>query len=569
MATDTHPTSAALQEELLRRARARARAVDSATPADTPVQGPVPLSHAQRRMWLMDRLGQGGALYSVPFATRLRGPLDLDALGAALTTLVARHDILRTRYGQHGDEPYQETLPAPDAITVPVIDAVGDGVAALAEEARRPFDLAAGPLPRALALRHGPQDHTVLLTFHHISIDGRALETVAGELAALYAAAVGGSPYEPAPPPQYADFAAREHAAARRLDTGLAHWTRRLSGAVPPRLPRPARAADLGARPAAVRSAPLDEGVLPALRELGLRHRATLFTVALAAAFAALHRFTGEDDLVIGCAGSHREGAAMRDLVGLCVNTLPIRVDLSGDPAFGVVVDRVRDALLEAQQYRDVPFDLILERLGAAARDAGGASLVRVTADVLGEATALRLPGLVAEPVDVAVGEAKFDLSFGLSDTGRPAGLVQYGRAALDDAAGERLADGFAALLAAVAADSELRISQLPVSRAAGGAPDSHPAEARLRAHPLVADAAVPTPAGGPLLAYAVLRGTGGPSPAELRSHLRAGLDRDLVPAAVTLLDAMPRTADGTLDTAPGCPAPRPPPHRAGSGPKR
>ncbi|MEU3462652.1 condensation domain-containing protein [Streptomyces sp. NPDC006733] len=556
MATDTDPASAALQEELLRRARARAR--DSARPApvDLPAQGRVPLSHAQRRMWLMDRLGQGGALYSVPFATRLRGPLDVAALGAALTALVARHDILRTRYGQHGDEPYQETLPAPEAIAVPVLDAVGDGVTALTEQARRPFDLAAGPLPRALVLRHGPQDHTVMLTFHHISIDGASLRTVAAELAALYAAAAGGSPYEAARPPQYADFAVREHAAAGRLEEGLAHWARRLSGALPPRLPRSARAADLAARPAAVHTVPLDEAVLPALRELGLRRRATFFTVALAAAFAALHRFTGEDDLVIGCAGTHREGAAVRDLVGLCVNTLPVRVDLSGDPAFAVVVDRVRDALLEAQQRRDVPFDLVLERLGAAARDADGTPLVRVTADVLGEPTTLRLPGLEAEPVDVAVGEAKFDLSFGVRDTGRPAGLVQYGRAALDDAAGERLADGFADLLAAVAADPELPLSRLPVAPAPAGAVGGHPAEGLLRAHPSVADAAVPSPAGGPLLAYAVLRGTGGPSPAELRSYLRAGLDRDLVPAAVTLLDAMPRTADGALDPArlPGAP---------------
>ncbi|MCZ4102336.1 NAD-dependent epimerase/dehydratase family protein [Streptomyces sp. So13.3] len=564
MATDTHPSSAALQEELLRRARARknARPADPA-PATTRDQGPTPLSHAQRRMWLMDRLGQGGSLYSVPFATRLRGPLDLAALGSALTTLVQRHDILRTRYGQHGDEPYQETLPVPDAIVVPVIDAVGDGLAALTEEARRPFDLAAGPLPRALALRHGPQDHTVLLTFHHISIDGGSLETVAAELAELYAAATGGIPCELTRPPQYADFAVREHAAAGRLDEGLAHWTRRLSGAVPLRLPRPARpAADLTERPAAVRNVPLDERVLPALRELGLGHRATLFTVAFTAAFAALHRFTGEDDLVIGCAGTHREGSAMRGLVGLCVNTLPIRVDLSGDPEFGTLVDRVRDALLEAQQYRDVPFDLVLERLGAAARDADGTPLVRVTADVLGEPTALRLPGLAAEPVDVALGEAKFDLSFGLSDTDRPTGLVQYGRAALGDAAGERLADDFAGLLAAVAADPELRLSRLPgrppVLPAAETPPtDGHPAEVLLRAHPLVADAAVPDPAGGPLLAYAVLRGTGGPSPVELRSYLRAGLGRELVPAAVTLLDAMPRTADGTLDTArlPGAPA--------------
>ncbi|MEV6399764.1 condensation domain-containing protein [Streptomyces sp. NPDC051907] len=551
MATDTTPGSAALQEELLRRARARAGARPAApAPAADRDQGPAPLSHAQRRMWLMDRLGQGGSLYSVPFATRLHGPLDVDALAVALTALVRRHAVLRTRYGQRGDEPYQETLPAPDTIAVPVVEADGDGAQALAAEASRPFDLAAGPLPRALVLRHGPQDHTVLLTFHHIAIDGGSLETVAEELAQLYAAAVDGRPDEQPEPPQYADYARREHASAGRLDEGLGHWTRRLDGAAPLRLPRPARpSADLGARPAVARTARLDESVLPALRELGRQRRATLFTVSLAAAFAALHRFTGEDDLVIGCAATHREGAAMRGLVGLCVNTLPVRVDLSGDPEFGIVVERVRNALLEAQEHREVPFDLILERLGAAGRDADGTPLVRVTADVLRRPTALALPGTVAEPVDVALGGAKFDLSFGLVDTDEPACLVQYGQAALDPEAGDQLAGGFAELLAAVAVDPGLTLSRLP------GRPwavpvedDRHPAETLLRAHPQVSEAAVPEPASGPLIAYAVLRETGGPSPVELRAHLRSALAREFVPAVVTLLDALPRKADGTVD---------------------
>ncbi|HET6354276.1 condensation domain-containing protein [Streptomyces sp.] len=551
MATDSTPGSVMPQEELLRRARARA-GTRPAAPVPTAVraQGPAPLSHAQRRMWLMDRLGQGGSLYSVPFATRLHGPLDVDALAVALTTLVRRHAVLRTRYGQRGEEPYQETLPAPGTIAVPVVEVDGDGAQTLAAEARRPFDLAAGPLPRALVLRHGPQDHTVLLTFHHITIDGGSLETVADELAQLYAAAVDGRTHEQPEPPQYADYARREHAAASRLDAGLGHWTRRLAGAVPLRLPRPAHpSAGPGTRPAVARTTKLDASVLPALRELGRQHRATLFTVSLAAAFAALHRFTGEDDLVIGCAGTHREGAVMRGLVGLCVNTLPVRVNLSGDPEFGILVDRVRDALLEAQEHRDVPFDLILERLGAAARDADGTPLVRVTADVLREPTALRLPGTIAEAVEVGLGEAKFDLSFGLVDTDEPACLVQYGQAALATEAGDQLADAFADLLAAVAVDPELTLSRLPGRPWAVPADDEcHPAETRLRTHPQVSDAAVPQPTAGPLIAYAVLRETGGPSPAELRAHLRSVLARELVPATVTLLDAMPRSADGALD---------------------
>ncbi|MEV5945952.1 condensation domain-containing protein [Streptomyces sp. NPDC051993] len=546
MATDP----SALQEELLRRARARAaRRPDAPAPAAARDLGPAPLSHAQRRMWLMERLGRSGAQYNVPFATRLSGPLDVTALGTALTALVSRHEILRTRYGRHGEEPYQEAVAAPRKIAVDVVETDGDGTALLAEEARRPFDLAAGTVPRALVLRHGPQDHTVMLTFHHIAIDGGSLETVAHELAELYEAAVEGrSPALPEPP-QYADFARREHTDAVRLDEGLAHWALRLTGAAPARLPRPAVVpADVATQPAATRTTPLGEKVLPALREVGRQRRATVFTVALAAAFAALHRLTGEDDLVIGCAATHREGQAMRGLVGLCVNTLPVRVDLSGDPGFATLVERVRDALLDAQQHREVPFDLILERLGATARGEDGTALVRVTSDVLGEQTALRLPGVSARPVEVGVGEAKFDLTFALVDEDAPASLVQYGRTALDDETGRNLSASFAELLAAVAADPELRLSRLPGDAPRPPADAGHPAEAQLLAHPDVADAHVPDPGDGPLLAYAVLARTGGPSPVQLRAHLRRRLPRDLVPAAVTLLDTMPRGADGAVD---------------------
>ncbi|MFF4183444.1 condensation domain-containing protein [Streptomyces sp. NPDC001691] len=555
MATDT---SAALQEELLRRARARA-AGRSTAPAPAREAGPAPLTRAQRRMWLMERLGQNSAQYSVPFATRLRGPLDMAALSAALTELVRRHEILRTRYGTRGDEPYQEPLPAPENVTVEVVDAPGDGADLLTAQARRPFDLARSTVPRAFVLRHAPEDHTVLLTFHHIAIDGGSLETVAEELAALYAAAVDGRRADLAEPPQYADFARREHAGAARLDDGLDHWARRLAGATPPRLPRPATTpADLAGHPARTRTTELGAQVLPALRELGRQHRATVFTVGLAAAFAALHRLTGELDLVIGCAATHREGPATRGLVGLCVNTLPVRVDLSGDPAFATLVERVRDALLEAQQHREVPFDLILERLGAAARGDDGTALVRVTSDVIGEQTALRLPGLEARPVEVGVGEAKFDLTFGLLDTDSPASLVQYGRAALDEETGRDLGASFAALLSAVAADPALPLSRLPGRLARPRATAAHPAEVRLRTHPEVADAHVPDPAGGPLLAYAVLSRTGGPSPAQLRAHLRGVLGRELVPATVMLLDSLPRTADGAVEAGRLPTAPRP-----------
>ncbi|MFH8983053.1 condensation domain-containing protein [Streptomyces varsoviensis] len=586
--TDRERASATRQEELLRLARARSRgAADRARPAPEAAAadaGPAPLSYAQRRMWLMDRLGQDSAQYSVPFATRVRGPLDIDALGGALSALVARHEVLRTRYRRQGDEPWQDvTDPAP--VPVPVVDVADDGRELLLAEARRPFDLAAGPVLRALVLRHGPRDHTVMLTLHHIAVDGESLDTVATELAALYAAARDGAAPSLPPAPQYAAFARREQAAGARLASGLDHWTARLAGARPVPLPRPA-----GGTPAAEGSeaqptadparreqrgrthvAPLSSGVLEGLRAVGQRNRATLFTVGLAAAFAALHRATGEEDLVIGCASTHREGAAMRGLVGLCVNTLPIRVDVSGDPGFDVLLGRVRDALLEAQDRRDVPFDLIVERLGAAARGRDGAPLVGVTADVVREATALRLPGTEAEPVEVEPGSAKFDLSFLIEDTDSPKCLLQHGVNALDEASGAQLLTSFAQLLEAVADRPGTALSLLPGARLPGArrrgtrltgdhadAPtDQHPAERCLAGHPDVAEAAVLDLGDRPPLAYAVLRAIGGASPVQLRAYVRARLDAPSVPAAVMLLDALPRTADGGVARArlPGAPA--------------
>ncbi|GGP54371.1 condensation domain-containing protein [Streptomyces melanogenes] len=578
MSTDADSTARAeqqrLQQELLRRARTTAarRAPDTSGQAvrDAAQSGRVPLSRAQRRMWLMERLGGAGDSYHVPFATRVRGPFDPAALATALTSLVARHTILRTCYADQDGEPFQEALPAPNTVAVPVVDtAPANAPALLREEAARPFDLAAGEAVRARVLRHGPQDHTVLLTFHHIAVDGGSLETLADELAALYTAAVDGSGGRVlAVPPQYADYARREHDEIARLQPELDRWSGLLADATPPRLPLPAASRSTNPS-AAVHTVPLPSALPHGLRALGAEQRATLFAVSLTAAFAALHRLTGDDDLVIGVAGTHRSGTAMRGLVGLCVNTLPVRVDASNDPSFTELLHRVRDALLEAQRHRHLPFDLVLERLGATARGADGTALVRVTSDVLGEPTVLRLPGTSAEYVDVPTGGAKFALSYGLDlgDAEHPTALVQFDPSTLDDAAAQATVRDYAALLEAAAAGPELALSKLPglgtpprPSATGDSTPDGadHPAAHALRAHPQVADALVVRPVQGPPVAYAVLHDSAGPSGNELLGLLRRSLAPESVPAAVTLLDALPETAAGALDTAglPGPPAP-------------
>ncbi|GAA0353951.1 condensation domain-containing protein [Streptomyces blastmyceticus] len=435
----------ARQEALLR--LARARRTDTGKKPARPPRGRAPLSHAQHRMWLMERLGHTGPLYHVPFATRVRGPFDPDAFARALTGLVRRHDVLRTRYRESDGEPYQEAVPA-GPVAVPTVEAPTDAERLLREEASRPFDLAAGPVLRALHLRHAPDDHTVLLTFHHIAIDGGSLEIVARELDDRYRAALAGDEAEPeGEAPSYADFAWRERSASAALAPGLAYWTERLAGARPLALPHKGGGRGEGH----IVAEPLTDKAVEGLRATGRTHRATLFTVVLAAAFTALWETTGERDLVIGCASGHRDRAGTRGLVGLCVNTLPIRPDLRGAGDFATVLSRVRDELLAAQDHRHVPFDLIVERLGAAARDGAGNPLVGVTADVLGKPVSLRPAGAEYEPVDIRLGTAKFGLGFYLeeaTDRTGPRCLVQYDPARLDEETARGLLRAFADRLA-------------------------------------------------------------------------------------------------------------------------
>ncbi|MFJ8435506.1 condensation domain-containing protein [Kitasatospora sp. NPDC094019] len=583
------------QAELLRRARGRSRTPAPGAPAAGPVPrgtapGPAPLSHAQQRMWLMDRLGQGGPRYHVPLATRLRGPLDREALAAALTGLTARHHILRTRYGHLDERPHQEVAP-PAPVPLPVRDATPEGAAALlSAEAARPFDLATGPVLRALLLRHAPDDHTLLLALHHIAVDGGSLPVLAEELGALYAAAAGGRPAGlPEPELQYADYARWERARDDRLGAAATARADRLAGAVPLPLLRPVPPGTPERR-AVLHSAPLTADTLDGLRRLGARHGATAFTVVLTAAFAALRAATGGSDLVLGCAGGHRSRPELRRLIGLQVNTLPVRARLpepDGDPAFSELLATVRTALLDAQEHHEVPFDLVVERLGAAARGADGTPLLAVSCDLVHPAEPLKLPGLDAEAVEVDLGLAKFGLTLLVEDGPSPRCLLQHDPAALDGATAGRLHAVFAALLTAVAADADRPLSHLPGERlpgeslnddlphgdspegelpdgerfpgAAGPAegPDRHPAVAALLADPRVTDAALHLAEHGPALAYASVTGPVAPSGAELRAALRRGLaEPGALPLAVTLLDRIPRRPDGTLDPArlPGAP---------------
>ncbi|HLL47574.1 MAG TPA: condensation domain-containing protein, partial [Longimicrobiaceae bacterium] len=322
-----------------------------------PRAGALPLSFAQQRLWLVDRMEGGGAAYHVPAAFRLRGPLDVDALGRALTEVVRRHEALRTSFPEVDGAPVQ-AVAAAAAVPLPVeaLDGAGEAALArrLAKAAGLPFDLAAGPLFRALLLRTGAGEHVLFLDVHHVVSDGWSMEILLRELSALYGAFTRG---EPSPLPelevQYADYAVwqRGWLVGEVLEEQLAFWRRRMEGApavleLPADRPRPAARSYRGAVHPFCLAAPL----ATELKALAGREGATLHMVLLAA-FQLLHsRLSGEDDVVVGTPVAGRTRAEVEPLVGFFVNTLPLRADLSGDPAFRELLRRVRETTLDAYE---------------------------------------------------------------------------------------------------------------------------------------------------------------------------------------------------------------------------
>ncbi|HEX7239407.1 MAG TPA: amino acid adenylation domain-containing protein, partial [Longimicrobiaceae bacterium] len=289
--------------------------------------GPFPLSFAQQRLWLVDRLEPGSAAYNMPHALRLRGALDVDALRASLGALVERHETLRTVFAEAGGEPVQ-VIHADAPVALEVVEVAGEEeVERLAEEeALRPFDLARGPLLRSTLLRLGEEDHVLLFTLHHIVSDGWSMDVLVREVSALYAASVrGGSAELPELPVRYVDYAVwqRERLAGPVLEEQLGWWKARLAGA-PPLLELPTdrpRAAGTGARAGSVPFT-LPRKTAEAVRELSRRQGATPFMTVLAAWQALLGRHAGQDDVVVGSPVAGRTRVELEGLIGFFVNML-------------------------------------------------------------------------------------------------------------------------------------------------------------------------------------------------------------------------------------------------------
>ncbi|HEX2189524.1 MAG TPA: amino acid adenylation domain-containing protein, partial [Longimicrobiaceae bacterium] len=433
-------------------------------------------SFAQQRLWFLEQLGGVGAAYHIPMSLRLQGELDRGALAHALDHIITRHEALRTTFRAVEGEPVQHIAPVEESGFRLVehdlrasAEAEDELRRLVSDEASAPFDLARGPLVRGRLIRMAADDHVLLLTMHHIVSDGWSMGVLHRELGALYAAFARGEA-DPLPPlpVQYADYAAwqRRWLEGEVLQRQADYWRETLAGApelleLPTDHPRPARQDFAGAS----LKVELDEALTAALKTLSQRHGATLYMTLLAGWAAVLSRLSGQDEVVVGTPTANRGRADVEELIGFFVNTLALRVDLSGAPTVAEALGRVKARALEAQQNQDIPFEQVVE-LVQPARSLAHSPLFQVMfAWQNAPASRLELPGLRLSAGDAAPrATAKLDLLLSLwEDEGRIAGEVEYATSLFEQATVERWLGYLRRMLEAMAADDGLGIDRLPM----------------------------------------------------------------------------------------------------------
>src|SRR5262245_11294765 len=436
--------------------------------------GNLPLSFAQERLWFLDQLEPSSPVYNVPSGMRLRGPLNITALERSLNEIVRRHEALRTTFSMVEGQPVQTISPSLNLL-LPIMDLghlpAGERDAEIrrlgAKEARRPFDLARGPLLRVTLLRLDDEDHVLLLTMHHIVSDGWSIGVLHRELSILYEAFSNGKP-NPLPPLfiQYADFAVwqRNWLQEEVLKPQLSYWKSQLYGMpvlqLPTDRPRPAVQSHRGAKQSFVFSTPLFDQ----LKSLSRKEEVTLFMTLLAAFQILIHRYTRQEDIAVGSPVAGRNQPEIENLIGFFVNTLLLRTDLSDNPTFRDLLARVRGVALGAYDHQDVPFEKLVEELQPE-RTLSRSPLFQVMfAFHNAPSSALKLEGLTLSPLNIDSETAKFDLLLSMQDGAeRLRGLIEYNTDLFDASTIARLLRHFEVLLKGIVANPDRRISDLPL----------------------------------------------------------------------------------------------------------
>jgi amino acid adenylation domain-containing protein len=464
------------KSELLAFLRDARNTVGSDTYPITPVEhnGPLPLSFAQQRLWFLDQLEPGSTQYNIVRAFRLRGALNVSALQQSLNEIISRHAVLRTTFRTVQGNPVQQvalvsaiTIAAEDLTQLTKSKAMALTKQRVVEEYRRPFDLNTGPVIRFRLMHLSQKEHIFVVTVHHIAADGWSIGVFFRELGILYEAFTANlpSPLEELPI-QYADFAVwqREWLQGEVLDTQMSYWKNKLRDLSTLELStdrsRPAVQTFQGARESLV----LSESLSRELRELSRKDDATVFMTLLAAFVVLLHRYSGQDDIVVGTPIANRNRAEIESLIGFFVNTLAMRTDVSGHPSFRQLLTRVRTIALEAYQHQDVPFENLVEELEPH-RDLSRNPLFQVLFALQNApAELLELRDLTLGLMEIDAVTTRFDLEIHLWDESEGLRVwFIYNTDLFDAETIQRMLGHFQNLLKAIVADPEFQIAHLPI----------------------------------------------------------------------------------------------------------
>jgi surfactin family lipopeptide synthetase A len=438
-----------------------------------------PASFAQQRLWLLDQLEGASATYNIHDTRLLRGSLDIKALQQAVQTIVQRHETLRTAFDFIDDQPVQIVAAAIDFV-VPVLDFTTDPEADrhdrakqyAIQESQQPFDLKQNPLLRVTLLRLGTTAHLLLVTIHHIIADAWSIGLFWQELSQLYPAFVQATaaPLPPLPI-QYADYTLwqRERLQGERLEHQLNYWKQKLGGELgalqlPTDRPRPPQQTFIGEK-AWITLVP---ELLQPVKAFSRQEGCTLFMTILAAWQTLLYRYSGQVDIAVGTPIAGRSQVETEGLIGFFANTLVLRSDLSGEPSFRELLQRVRQTTLEAYEYPDLPFEKLVQELPPA-RDRSRHPLFQVMLVLHNmPAAPLALPGLTSESLLVDNGTTKFDLMLSLQEQDDSLeGTITYSTDLFDAATIDRLCGHFQVILTSAIADPDQAITTLPILTAA------------------------------------------------------------------------------------------------------
>ena len=456
-----------------------AQELDAITPQprridpETGIVENLPLSFGQERLWFLHQLDPESASYNMPVALRLRGELHVSALEQSLNQVIQRHEVLHTSFPSIEGRSALALHPQL-RLQLPVedISAADDPLARArqltSDEARRPFDLARGPLLRARLLRLGENDHLLLLTMHHIVADGWSMGVFVREVATFYRSLVADESIDlPELPVQYADYAFWQRQWLQRAPAQrqLAYWKRQLAGApelldLPTDFPRPQEPTERGA----FETFHLPADLVEPLRHLANQQGATMFMALTALFQVLLYRYSGQEDFNIGTPVAGRIRAELEPLIGFFVNTLVLRADLSGQPSFRQLLERVQEVTVQAFAHQDLPFEMLVDAVQPQ-RAMSHSPLFQVMF-VLQDAPvdALELPGLTLSPQPVDTGTAKFDLTLSITDMGDELrGLLEYNTDLFRKSTIQRMIQHLRLLLEGITANPDQPVSDLPL----------------------------------------------------------------------------------------------------------